>query len=46
MVKDPQIEHNQMIIEIEQPIIGKIKTTGFPVWFGDTPQMIYRSAPR
>lgn len=46
MVNDPQIEHNQMIIEIEHPTIGKIKTTGFPVWFSDTPQQIYRSAPR
>ncbi|WP_422079317.1 CaiB/BaiF CoA transferase family protein [Ulvibacterium sp.] len=45
MVKDPQIEHNQMIIEIDHPTIGKVKTTGFPVWFSDTPQKIYRPAP-
>ena len=45
MVKDPQIEHNEMIIEIEHPTIGKMKTTGFPVWFSDTPQKIYKSAP-
>ena len=45
MIKDPQIEHNKMIIEIDHPTIGKLKTTGFPVWFSDTPQKIYRPAP-
>ncbi|MGB3151905.1 MAG: CoA transferase [Maribacter sp.] len=45
MVEDPQIQHNEMIIEIEHPTIGKVKTTGFPVWFSDTPQKIYKPAP-
>lgn len=45
MVEDPQIKHNEMIIEIEHPTIGKVKTTGFPVWFSDTPQKIYKAAP-
>jgi crotonobetainyl-CoA:carnitine CoA-transferase CaiB-like acyl-CoA transferase len=45
MVKDPQIEHNEMIIEIEHPTIGKVRTTGFPVWFSDTPQKIEKPAP-
>ncbi|MCU4176618.1 CaiB/BaiF CoA transferase family protein [Carboxylicivirga sp. N1Y90] len=45
MVEDPQIKHNQMIIEYEHPTIGKVKTTGFPVSFGETPQQIYKPAP-
>lgn len=45
MVEDPQIQHNEMIIEIEHPTIGKVKTTGFPVWFSDTPQKIYKPSP-
>ena len=45
MVKDPQIKHNNMIIEINHPKAGKVKTTGFPVWFSDTPQKIYKPAP-
>ncbi|UJH68499.1 CaiB/BaiF CoA transferase family protein [Allomuricauda sp. SCSIO 65647] len=45
MVVDPQIEHNEMIIELDHPTIGKVKTTGFPVWFSETPQKVYRSAP-
>ena len=29
MVKDLQIKHNEMIIEIDHPVLGKVKTTGF-----------------
>lgn len=45
MVEDPQIKHNKMIVEYEHPTIGKVKTTGFPVSFSDTPQKIYNPAP-
>lgn len=45
MVEDPQIKHNDMIIEMDHPTIGKVKTTGFPVLFSDTPQKIYKPAP-
>lgn len=45
MVIDPQIQHNEMILEYEHPKIGKVKTTGFPVKFSDTTQHIYRPAP-
>lgn len=45
MVQDPQIKHNEMIIEIDHPVVGKMKTTGFPVWFSETPQKIYKPSP-
>ncbi|TRX60053.1 CoA transferase [Fulvivirga sp. M361] len=45
MVEDPQIKHNNMILEYEHPTIGPVKTTGFPVSFSDTPQRISRPAP-
>ena len=45
MVKDKQIKHNEMIIEIDHPVVGRVKTTGFPVWFSETPQKIYNPAP-
>lgn len=45
MVEDPQIKHNNMILEYEHPKVGTVKTTGFPVVFSDTPQKIYRPAP-
>ncbi|WP_421811344.1 CaiB/BaiF CoA transferase family protein [Flagellimonas sp.] len=46
MVKDPQVQHNEMIIEIDHPSIGKVKTAGFPVSFSETPQRVYRPSPR
>jgi crotonobetainyl-CoA:carnitine CoA-transferase CaiB-like acyl-CoA transferase len=45
MVEDPQIKHNNMIVEYEHPTVGKVKTTGFPVKFSDTPQKIEKPAP-
>lgn len=45
MVEDPQIKHNNMILEYEHPTVGTVKTTGFPVSFSDTPQRISRPAP-
>jgi crotonobetainyl-CoA:carnitine CoA-transferase CaiB-like acyl-CoA transferase len=45
MVEDPQIKHNNMILEYEHPTVGKVRTTGFPVIFSDTPQKIDKPAP-
>jgi crotonobetainyl-CoA:carnitine CoA-transferase CaiB-like acyl-CoA transferase len=45
MVKDPQIEHNKMILEYDHATIGKVKTTGFPTNFSHTPQHIYKASP-
>lgn len=45
MVNDPQIIHNQMIIDFEHPDAGTVKTTGFPVQFSETPCKIYSAPP-
>jgi len=45
MVDDPQIKHNEMIIDYDHPRAGNIKTTGFPVHYSETPQNIYKPAP-
>ncbi len=45
MVDDPQVKHNEMIIEYDHPTVGKIQTTGFTVKFSESPQEIYRPAP-
>jgi len=45
MVDDPQVAHNQMLINYEHPTIGAVKTTGFSSSFSDTPQQIFRPAP-
>lgn len=34
-----------MILEYEHPTVGKVKTTGFPVCFSETPQKIDKPAP-
>ena len=43
--EDPQIKHQQMVLELEQPS-GKVKTLGFPVKMSNTPAKIHRPAPQ
>ena len=31
--------------EYEHPTVGKVKTTGLPVSFGETPEKIYKPSP-
>jgi crotonobetainyl-CoA:carnitine CoA-transferase CaiB-like acyl-CoA transferase len=45
MVEDPQVQHNNMIIEYDHPTVGRVATTGFTVKFSETPQAVYRPAP-
>lgn len=45
MVDDPQVKHNNMILDYEHPVVGKIRTIGFPVRFSETGQSLYRPAP-
>lgn len=45
MVEDPQVKHNEMIIEYDHPTVGKVQTTGFTVKFSKTSQEVYRPAP-
>lgn len=42
---DPQVQHQQMLQEIEQPS-GKVKTLGFPLKLSATPADIRRPAPQ
>lgn len=43
---DPQIIHNQMVIEVENPRGGTYKTIGMPVKFSKMPMKPYRRPPR
>lgn len=45
MVEDPQIKHNEMLIDYDHPTVGNVKTTGFPVKFSETKQHVYKPAP-
>jgi crotonobetainyl-CoA:carnitine CoA-transferase CaiB-like acyl-CoA transferase len=43
MFEDPQVIHNDMVVEMEHEAYGNIKVTGFPVKLSDTPPTV-RSA--
>jgi crotonobetainyl-CoA:carnitine CoA-transferase CaiB-like acyl-CoA transferase len=46
MIYDPQIDHNDMILEIDEPDVGSFQTTGFPVDMSETPASVERPPPR
>jgi len=45
MVKDPQINHRQMIVEADHPKLGKVKQFGIAIKLSDTPGSVRRAAP-
>jgi len=45
MVKDPQINHRQMIVEAEHPKLGKVKQFGIAIKLSDTPGSVRTAAP-
>jgi len=45
VVKDPQVNARQMIVEVEHPKVGKHKIVGTPLKFSRTPCKIDKGAP-
>jgi len=45
VVKDPQIQHNNMIVTTDHPTLGPVDVTGVPIRFYDTPGSIRRHPP-
>ena len=45
LVADPQIAHNETLVEYDHPTEGHVKTPGFPIKFSKTPSAVYRGAP-
>ncbi|MDP6607349.1 MAG: CoA transferase [Dehalococcoidia bacterium] len=43
--EDPQVIHNEMVVEAEHPAYGSVKLTGFPVKLTDTPATLRISPP-
>lgn len=43
--EDPIIKHRNMLVEIDQPIAGKVKIAGSPIHLSETPGKIYAHAP-
>lgn len=44
-MEDPQVRHNQMIVEIDDPRVGKARQMGIPVTLVDNPGRIKGPAP-
>lgn len=45
VVDHPQVEANDMIVDVEHPTVGELQLTGVPVRFSETPGTIRRSPP-
>ena len=43
---DPQIQARQMVVEIDHPSLGALKTLGSPIKMSDTPPAVSRHVPR
>ena len=45
VARDPQIQHNGMIVSTEHPTLGSVKVTGVPIHLHGTPGSVRRSPP-
>jgi formyl-CoA transferase len=43
--RDPQVVHNEMVVETEHPAYGRLKLTGFPVKLSETPATLRTPPP-
>jgi CoA:oxalate CoA-transferase len=44
-MSDPQVRHEQLVVDVEHPGHGTVRMTGFPLKFSDTPLRVRRPAP-
>src|SRR5205814_8460865 len=42
---DPHVRAREMVVEVEHPVIGRMKTLGVPVKLSETPGAVTRPAP-
>jgi len=45
VVRDPQVQHNEMIVTTEHATLGPLDVTGVPIKLGRTPGSVRRSPP-
>ena len=45
MLADPQVAAREMVIEVDHPTAGRVKTLGTPIKFSGTPGSVTRAAP-
>ncbi len=44
--EDPHIKERKMLVELDQPGVGKLRIAGSPIHLSDTPGEVYACAPR
>jgi CoA:oxalate CoA-transferase len=44
--EDPHIKERKMLVEVDQPGVGKIRIAGSPIHLSETPGEVYSPAPR
>ena len=42
---DPQVQSRQMVVELDHPTLGRMRTLGSPIKMSDTPPLVGRRAP-
>ena len=45
LCEDPHIKHRNMLVELEHPVLGKVKYPGNPINLSETPVKVNRRAP-
>jgi CoA:oxalate CoA-transferase len=45
VVEDPNLQHRDMVVEVEQPRAGKVKMAGSPYHLTETPGKVFSPAP-
>jgi crotonobetainyl-CoA:carnitine CoA-transferase CaiB-like acyl-CoA transferase len=45
MLADPQVAAREMVVEVDHPRAGRVKTLGTPIKFSETPGRVERAAP-
>jgi CoA:oxalate CoA-transferase len=45
VINDPHTQAREMIVEVDHPVVGKVKMPGFPIKFSETPVIIKTPAP-
>jgi crotonobetainyl-CoA:carnitine CoA-transferase CaiB-like acyl-CoA transferase len=45
VANEPQVQENEYLTEMDHPVMGKVKTVGFPVQFSKTPASVRSAAP-
>ncbi|MDQ6673231.1 MAG: CoA transferase [Chloroflexota bacterium] len=45
ILEDPHVKAREMVVEVDHPVIGRMKTLGVPIKLSETPGAVTRAAP-